>query len=478
MMLLPLALHLAAPAQASVVSVNRIPSPTSVLAYHVVVTTTEPATVALEVWEDGDAPGDGWVTDYTTTASTVNVVPLYGLEESTRYHYRVRVHSEAGGGYLHGTRLGFRTAALPGNLPSTFVTTYGGTSDLAWLAWDGITSDTGAGVILLTDPDGDIVWYHVADDPSEAYEALHYEPSERAIYVLRDHDAVVRVGLDGTESPVWTLSDVLTDLVHHEVQVYDGVVYTLVARESSDRTRTFVEDGIIGYDATGAKVFEWWTVTDGGMDTTRDEPYEWTLPGTGFWASEFPTAADWLHANSLQLRDEGGATKAYLSFRHINQIVKVDVASGAIEWRMGQNSTGSANSRGDFSMSSRGVSTTWWQLQHDAHFEDDGLLYLFDNQDGRRTDSRGLAVSVDESAMEVRIERAIDLSEFVDRSFDGYCDMQGSAYRTPGDHLVMTCGTEDLIAEYDATGSLVWSMDVGMAWSLYRATPVWDIGHN
>jgi arylsulfate sulfotransferase len=121
------------------------------------------------------------------------------------------------------------------------------------------------------------------------------------------------------------------------------------------------------------------------------------------------TANDWLHANSIQLTEDGSLL---FSLRDQDWIIKINYANGtgdgSVLWRMGY--------QGDFTLNdppSSPLCTTpnqqqiyaWFSHQHDANFEYGGqsVLTLFDNGNLRITrcdtggSSRGYVLTVDES---------------------------------------------------------------------------------
>lgn len=109
-------------------------------------------------------------------------------------------------------------------------------------------------------------------------------------------------------------------------------------------------------------------------------------------------ANDWLHGNSLQLTPDGSLL---YSARHQDWIIKIDYGngggSGAVLWRMGPG--------GDFTIQSDD-SWPWFSHQHDAGFEPDGTLTVFDNGNTRIAaypgqHSRGQAFTVDETGRTV-----------------------------------------------------------------------------
>lgn len=415
---------------------------------------------------------DGWTTDYTGADARAATLTVWGLKPATRYNWQVLVDPAVGADYTDARIRRLTTSNLPAFLPMLTPTTWGEAPDFDHVLFHLRTTSTVDGSIIIADPDGTIRWYQHAPATGESYSASWYSAEEDAVYALVELERLVRYSMDGEKTLDWDTSGVLADPVHHTVTTHDGIIYVQVVRQSSNGVHTYAEDGIEGYDADGNLVYEWW-LSDGGLDPTTNPPYMWATAGSGF-DDIWPGIQDWAHGNSLQIRDEGGSLKAYLSFRVLWQTAKVDMATGAVEWLMGQNTQAASIASNDFTLDPSGVSTTWWQYQHHLHVEDDGTWLLFDN--GNRRDSRGLAFEVDEGAGTVEITREVTFADLEDGDFDGRCDRVGSTVRTPSDHLVLMCGPHQLIADFDASDSLAWSMEIDTTSTVQHAQPLWGIG--
>jgi hypothetical protein len=462
-------------AQATIVTTTATAQADNVLRYNFRVVTTEVARVAIQVWPQGGAVTSGWTSDYTTANTKTSNVTVWNFKPGTRYNYKVLVDPAIGANYSSGPRT-FTTAALPANLAPLTVTTHTGAPDFQYLMIDTRTTDTALAGLIIADTTGVVRWYQLLTDPNAIFNAVYYSSEEEAVYAIVSSSNLVRYDMDGTKSLDWDFGDHLQDYVHHEVRVHDGVIYVLAGRTFTQGTNTYVEDGIQGYDAAGNLVYEWWASETGGLNPLRNAPQAWQLPGVGFWASEFPTAIDWLHANSLDIVDEGGSLKAYVSLRWLSQVAKVDMGTGAVEWLAGHANSRAVETNGDFTMSTSGVSTRWWVGQHSAFVRDDGVLSLFDNGNGV-TMSRSLVVDVDPSTWELRIDRSVDLSGVVTNAFEGVCDDFSATFLTDGDHLVMSCSTSSRVADFDATGAVTWDAQIGGSYAQYRATPLDSIGY-
>jgi arylsulfate sulfotransferase len=139
-----------------------------------------------------------------------------------------------------------------------------------------------------------------------------------------------------------------------------------------------------------------------------------------------PQANDWLHANSIQLTEDGNLL---FSLRDQDWVIKINYANGtgdgSVIWRMGY--------QGDFTMidpPSSPLCTTpdqqqayqWFTHQHDANFQfgGDSVFTTFDNGNLRRRrcdkngNSRGYALTVDEAGRTVTPLLIQDLGSYSD----------------------------------------------------------------
>ena len=465
-----LTLLLVADAHATVSRITATAQSTNVLRYDLSVTTTERARVAIQIWPNGSSVTSGWTTDYTTADAKVGRVTVWGMAPGIKYNYRVLVDPYTGANYTDARVRNFTTGALPSTLPTLTATTYAGAPDFSYLMFHSDGSGVDDGGILIVDNTSTVRWYQTPPTAGETFSGSWYSEEENAMYAMTGMDRIVRYAMNGTMTLDLDISGSLVDYVHHEVVSHDGIVYVLTVRDQNDGTRLYAEDGIEGYDTSGNLVYEWWIGEDGGLDTTANPPYAWAGADYGY-TEIWPGIQDWAHANSLQVRDEADGLKAYLSLRGFYEVIKVDMATGAIEWKMGQvSSSATSRANNDFSMDRSGVSSTWWVQQHHAHFEDDGTFVIYDN--GGTNGTRGLEVSIDDSAMTVTIDRAVDFTALEDAFFDGVCDHVGSAFHTASGHMLMNCGPEQFIADFDSANALQWTLDINTSGTLWRGTPL------
>ncbi len=111
----------------------------------------------------------------------------------------------------------------------------------------------------------------------------------------------------------------------------------------------------------------------------------------------YTKANDWTHANSVFYDPRDG--NLIISVRHQSWVLKLDYRNGAgtgnIIWRLGRG--------GNFTLGGGAPESDWFSYQHDAEFESNGLLTLFDNGNERIAssggNSRGQAWRLDQTNM-------------------------------------------------------------------------------
>lgn len=85
----------------------------------------------------------------------------------------------------------------------------------------------------------------------------------------------------------------------------------------------------------------------------------------------------WTHSNSLTFMFEDSRAIVYLNVRNLNQIVKIDVATKEIIWKLGE--------KGDFKLFEKDGTevTKLFSHSHDPEFLPNGNILLFDNGEHR-----------------------------------------------------------------------------------------------
>ena len=170
----------------------------------------------------------------------------------------------------------------------------------------------------------------------------------------------------------------------------------------------------------GAVVWEW----DG---TNVPELYT-----TSVESNDFTTGAltqDYAHLNSIFIDPKDN--NVVVSFRNLNQVVKINHTTSAIMWRLGGKNS-------DFPVSA----DQKFLRQHDAHFLADGkTIILFDNGDlTERPYTRIQEFTLDETNKTVTATKSMDMPN---KTFSRY---QGSVMKTDSSYFI-GCGADPRVIE-------------------------------
>lgn len=273
------------------------------------------------------------------------------------------------------------------------------------------------GYIVAVDDEGEIVWYHRAD---ESIGDVRMLDDGTILHEYTDGAARI-INLFGETLTEWSgrvLGEVLptdefgrqivgddaivvpTDSMHHEVnQLSNGNIATL-----STELRTF--DGFVESlcDDT-AEGFEALDPFDGSYDLVSDVVTEFTpagevvfeakladlldpvgdprdqnlcglpdgprvFPNWMYRAQGFDQARDWTHANGVI--EDPDRNAFIVSIRHLDAVIAISRDTGELLWRLGPG--------GDFAMVGDG---TFPFHQHAPQLQDDGTLLLYDNGNDR-----------------------------------------------------------------------------------------------
>ncbi len=160
---------------------------------------------------------------------------------------------------------------------------------------------------------------------------------------------------------------------------------------------------------------------------------------------------DYVHINSV---DPGAAGDVLLSSRNTWTLYDVDLASGAVRWRVG----------GDHSSFRLGPGThTYWQ--HDAEWQPGGLISVFDNGSDppKEKQSRGLLLDPNVGARTVTL-----VKQYVNPSKTLLASSQGNLLSLPGGHWLMGYGGLPNFTEYDASGHVLLDGTLGKSVQDFR----------
>jgi hypothetical protein len=281
--------------------------------------------------------------------------------------------------------------------------TYKGERVLTW--WEGVHTGYGQGEYVIFDHSyREIARFGAAN----GYEGDHHEflitPEDTALITIYSK---VPMDLSGVGGPVDGL-------------VLDGIVQELDIQ-------------------SGKLIFEWHSLDHIGLEESMYEP-----------SAELKGAFDYFHINSIDPMPGG---YLLISARRTSAVYKVDRKTGEIIWRLG-------GKYSDFDMGA-GVRTA---LQHDARYNSDGTITIFDNGNVNRVDqSRGIVIEVDEDKMSATLVREYT---HPDRLLS---DTQGNVQVLPNGNVFVGWGSAPFFSEFDHHGRLLFHAAFPTEDETYRA---------
>ncbi len=250
---------------------------------------------------------------------------------------------------------------------------------------------TGYGLLLVLDPNGDVVWYYRSDSRISDFTTLR---NGNLAYLTADNRVLEIDWIGNTVAQYYAAKrpqgpgegiplDTLT--VHHgleelasgnllllgtELREIDGY-YTSETDPAAPRARQKVMgDVIIEFSRDGKEVWRW-NVFD-HMDINRLG----YLTFNSYWPVRgFPDSRDWTHGNGLwyDARDDS----LLLNLRQQSAVVKIERPSGKIHWIFGEPG-GWAEKYQPLLFRSEGK-IEWPGHQHASSITPEGNLLLFDN---------------------------------------------------------------------------------------------------
>ena len=409
----------------------------NVLAAVVHVRVRDADSVAVRFRVAAPAGGDS-LTPSVPASSDVTDVPVLGLLPGTRY--TLQVVAVGPGGTTLGESVELTTADLPSDVPR--FTTVGSSPTPGYVVF-------AAGLYgIVIDNTGRIVWYHrfpnglglsfaaqpagryvarmVTPDPFDIEPWVELDPLGKTTRTLgcalglqaRFHDLFV-----GANGAYWIMCDEsrIMDLTAHGGVANARVIGTAVQHIS----------------ASGALLWHWspfdhFAITDVSPEVRAD------------------TVVNWTHGNALDL--DGDGSSVLVSFRNLNEITSIDVATGAVKWRLG-------GRRNQFMFLD--TPTPAFSQQHSVRIDGSGSLLLLDNV-GNPNESGAERYVIDERAMTARLVRSYSSQPRV------VTQIGGSTQPLPGGNTLVSFGTAGRVEEYDADGRVVWRIE-GNAGYVFRA---------
>ena len=211
---------------------------------------------------------------------------------------------------------------------------------------------------------------------------------------------------------------------HYIVMAYFEKIVNNIPTELKAVSNCKVVAPIIQEVENGKVIWEW----DG---TKEPELYGTSVENNDFSQNAVPQ--DYAHLNSIFIDPKD--KNVVVSFRNMNQIMKIDHETSQILWRLGGKNS-------DFPMTAEQK----FLRQHDAHFLADGkTLLLFDNGDSaERPSSRIVEFALDEKNKKITNYKSMYLP---DKSFSQY---MGSVIKTDSSYFI-SCGSDPRVIEVNLT---------------------------
>jgi hypothetical protein len=190
---------------------------------------------------------------------------------------------------------------------------------------------------------------------------------------------------------------------------------------------------------TGLVMFEWHAL---GHVALGDSFTHYTSPGNPW---------DWFHLNSVSLGPQGDLL---LSARNTWCVYDVSLANGGVLWRLG-------GKKSSFHMGS-GTGTAW---QHDARFQPDGTITIFDDGAAPKehSQSRVIREQLDPAHRSVKLlDRYVHTPSLLSGS-------QGNDQVLPNGDSFVGWGSEPYFTEYSPTGQVLFDGHLQSPAQSYRA---------
>ena len=370
---------------------------------------------------------------------------LLGMKPGREIHYHVV--EVVGDRLLQGKDLRLDSGTLTSSLPRLEVPIATDLKSRGFLITSLIADPS---VAVIVDGDGEIVWAHRPDVDWDKLYIPRVRLSRVGEWVIyhaatalgadgeggaETHRSFVRVALDGSSEQIISITD-----AHHDfIELGDGTIATLTRDRREVDGEEVVGDRIleVGWDGSERQVFSVWDHLE--YDPTQVDPQ----PGSG-----------WTHANALQFDKDAGLY--YMSLRHLDCILAIDRATGAVRWTLGGQDS-------DFVLADG--STQLFQRQHQFRVIDANAL-VFDNGTVENQDSRVVEYTLDPSTGQAELV------------WEHHNDPpllsigMGDVARLPNGNTLITWSGPGQIDEVSPTGEVVWrarvEMGAGIGYSVWR----------
>ena len=414
--------------------VRVLPNEYNVLSAVVSVRVRDADSVAVKYRIEG-AAGDSSTPAVTTDGDSASL-PVLGLFPASRYALRVVAYG-AGGLVMSGAET-FNTDSLPGDLPRYTAAGVDPSPGFVTFA----ARDYG----LVIDNTGRVVWYRklpngaglnfIAQPPGRFY-------ARPPTFMPDDIEPWIELDVLGRVTRTLTCARELQPRLHDLIVEADGSYWLMC-----DETRTMdlsALGGVAGARVTGTVVQH---IGRGGAELFHWSPFDHFAITAVDSAQRAGPNVNWTHGNAIDVRDGS----LIVSFRNLGEITKIDVATGAVRWRLG----GRAN---QFTFLNTPMPA--FSGQHSARSLSSGTLVMLDNI-GDPAESRAERYVIDEQTRSARLISSYGAAP------GALTLIGGSVQSLPNDRMLVSFGTAGRVEEYDAAGRVVWRI-MGNPGYVFRA---------
>ena len=265
-------------------------------------------------------------------------------------------------------------------------------------------SNTAPGVVLASNfgltPDPSGYYLMMLDNQGEPVYYERVQPKSRAMDFTMQPDGTLSYG--DAVSGAWTIMDNTYQVVktikpgngysvldQHDLLLLPNGHYLLFANEAHTIDLSNVVDGGNAKASVTGQVIQ-------ELDGNDNVVFQWRtldhFPITDTTESLTGDRIDFSHSNAVALDTDGNLL---LSSRHLDEITKIDHATGAIIWRLG-----GKDNQFTFATAPGVSGPAEFYHQHDVRVLSDGHITVFDNHDGHQPQvSRALEYTLDTDTM-------------------------------------------------------------------------------
>jgi len=304
---------------------------------------------------------------------------------------------------------------------------------------------------MIVDQAGDLIWFHPLPAHDEATN-LQVQQYEGKPVLTWWQGRILEVGFGQGEDVIYNTSYQRVAVIRagngykadlHEIRltpqgtawidVFDPVRMNLSSVHGSPNG--IVSDSVIQEIdiKTGLVMWEWHAIGHISFGESHNP-----LPPSGYpW--------DYIHINSV---DPGSSGDVLLSARNSWTLYDVDLHSGGFRWRLG-----------DQHSSFRLGPGTRFYWQHDAEFQPEGLISLFDNGSDppKEKQSRGLLLNPDAATHTVTL-----VHQYTNPTKTLLAESQGNMLSLPGGSWLLGYGRLPNFTEFSASGHVLLDATLGL----------------